>query len=205
MIAAIVLAAVTAFPASGTYTYAIKTAAGKTYSTTIVIASGRDGVTTREAFGAPTPTATTEQHFDSGLHEVSFTARQTGRDLLTITFAESVATYSIGGHTYKLELDAPDCLLVADNVLTSDVMLPSVIRATGAIDCTYVLSTAVQMKKGYVLDAPPKAHPSQAAPGDASIAIDVNGLHQTIWYDAKTLIPDYIDFGEDVGEAVLIR
>jgi hypothetical protein len=204
VIAAVVLAAATAFPASGTYAYAIKTAAGKTYSTTIAIASGPNGVTTHELFG-PAPTATTEQHFDSALHEVSFAAQQPGRDPLTISFAQSKAIYSIGGHTHDLALDAPDCLLVADNILTSAVMLPSVIRATGATDCTYVLSTAVQLEKGYVLDAPSKMHPVQAAPGDSSITIDVNGLHETVWYDPKTLIPDFIDFGEDVGSAALVR
>jgi hypothetical protein len=204
MIAAIVLAAATALPASGTYAYAIKTTAGKTYNTTISIASGPDGVTTHELFG-PTPVATTEQHFDRNLHELVFAAQQPGRDRLTITFAQSRAVYSIGGYTHALELDAPDCILVADNVLTSAVMLPSVVLASGATDCTYVLSTAVQMEKGYVLDTPPKLHPTQAAPGDASITIDVNGLHETVWYDTKTLIPDYIDFGEDVGNAVLVR
>lgn len=205
MIAAIVLAASIALPASGTYTYTITTAAGRHFSTTITVASGPDGVKTDEAFGAPTPVATTEQHFDRGLHERSFTAHQSGRDVLTIDFAQSLAVYTIGNIKRELALDAPDCLLVADNVLTSEVMLPSVILATGAVDCTFVLSTGVQMEKGFVLDTPPSAHPSQAAPGDASIAMDINGLRETIWYDPKTLIPDYIDFGEDVGAAVLVR
>jgi hypothetical protein len=204
VIAALVLAASTALPASGTYAYTIRTVAGQTYNTTISIASGPNGVTTHELFG-PSPIAATEQHFDSALHELSFAAQQPGRDKLTITFAQSKALYSIGGHTHELALDAPDCILVADNVLTSAVILPSVLRATGATDCTYVLSTAVQMQKGFVLDTPPQTHPTQAAPNDASVTIDVNGRHETVWYDPKTLIPDYIDFGEGVGNAILVR
>jgi len=205
VIAILLLAVATTFPAGGSYTYEIETPSGTQYSTTVVITPTRNGVTTHEAFGAPTPTATTEQRFDSGLHELTFAAQQTGGNSLTITFAQSQAVYSIAGRTHLLVLDAPDCLLVADNVLTSMVMLPSVILATGATDCTYVLSTAVQSEKGYVLDTAPDVHPPQAAAGDASITMDRSGLHEIVWYDPKTLIPDYIDFGAGVGDAVLVR
>jgi hypothetical protein len=205
MIVSLLLASAITFPASGTYTYKIETAQNALYSTTITIATSRDGVRTHEAFGSPTPSATTDQRFDAGLHELSFSAQQTGRDHLTITFAQSEAVYTIGGHTARLELDAPDCTLVADNVLTSSVMLPAVILATGAYDCTYVLSTGVQYEKGFVLDMLPSARPAQAAAGDASVAIDINGLHETVWYDPKTLIPDFIDFGKDIGYAILVR
>ncbi len=204
MIAAFLLVAATVFPAGGTYTYEIETPAGAQYSTTVVITPSADGVRTHEAFGVPA-TATTEQRFDSGLHELTFAAQQNGRGALTIAFAQSEATYSINGKTLQLDLDAPDCLLVFDNILTSVVMLPSVILSTGASDCTYVLSTAVQAEKGYVLDVPPNAHPAQAAATDASITMDINGVHETVWYDPKTLIPDFIDFGEEVGDAVLVR
>lgn len=203
MIASLLLVGAVAFPALGTYTYEIDTPAGKTFRTTVAIARAADGIATHESFGVPSM-ATTDQRFDSSLHELTFNANQTGRSL-TITFAQSQALYRIAGKTVSLALDAPDCLLVSDNILTSLVMLPSVVLATGAVDCTFVLSTAVQLEKGYVLDAPPKAHPTRAAPDDASVAIDVNGLHETIWYDRKTLIPDYIDFGETVGDAFLIR
>lgn len=203
MIAALLLAGAVAFPAPGAYTYEIDTPSGKTFRTTVAIARAADGITTHESFGVPA-TATTDQHFDSSLHELTFAANQTGRTL-TITFAQSQALYRVAGKTIELALDAPDCLLVSDNILTSLVMLPSVVLATGAVDCTFVLSTAVQLEKGYVLDAPRNARPARAAPDDASIAIDVNGLHETVWYDRKTLIPDYIDFGEAVGDAVLIR
>ena len=204
VIATLVLAATIAFPAAGTYTYEIETPAGAQYSTTVTVTPTKNGVTTHEAFGMPV-TASTDQHFDSALHELDFAAKQSGRDPLTIAFAQSQAVYSIAGHTVRLDLDAPDCLLVFDNILTSVVMLPSIVLATGANDCTYVRSTAVQSEKGYVVDTPPSAHPAQAAAADASVTIDINGVHETVWYDTKTLIPDFIDFGESVGDAILVR
>jgi hypothetical protein len=204
MIATLLLAAATVFPAAGTYTYEVETPGGAQYSTTIVITPSADGVTTHEVFGVPV-IATTDQRFDSQLHELTFSAQQNGRGALTIAFAHSEATYSIDGKTIRLDLDAPECLLVFDNVLTSVVMLPAVVLATGASDCTYVLSTGVRSEKGYVLDVPPRAHPAQASAADASITMDISGVHETVWYDPKTLIPDFIDFGEEIGDAILVR
>ena len=199
---AMVLAAGIAYPAAGTYTYEIDTPSGKTYTTTVSIATAAKGVTTHESFGAPETTATTDQTFDPELHERSFAARQ-GRNAVTITFSADAAIYHVGSQTIRAPLDVPDCVLVDDNVLTELVMLPAVIRATGASQCTYVVSSRVRSIEGDIVDTPAGSPPARSAKGDAAITVDLEGLHETAWYDPHTLIPDYIDFGANNGFAVL--
>ncbi len=205
MIASLLLAGAIALPAPGTYTYEIDASNGARYSTTVSITREAGGVRTHEAFGAPSVIATTDQQFDSDLHERSFSATQlsTGNSI-TITFSDTTATYRVRGKTFHAPLDDADCVLVEDNILTSAVMLPAVLQAETVPKCVFALSTSVATLNADLISAQ-LVHSPRAAPGDAYVAIQIGGIMETVWYDPQTLIPDYVDFGENVGNAVLIR
>lgn len=67
MLATIALAAV-ALPAPGTYLYAVKTASGASVASNVTIYPTTDGLVTHEVLRTAAPLATTDQHFDAGLH-----------------------------------------------------------------------------------------------------------------------------------------
>jgi hypothetical protein len=193
MLASVLMAAAIAYPTGGTYTYQIQTP-GAEFMSTIVIAPDADGVRTHETFGAPTPIAQTDQQFDSGLVQRSFVASQRGKTL-TIEVSPTAAHYSIDGHSIDATLDHPICTLIDDNVLTSVVMLPAVERATHATQCTFVVSTAPRTIVGQVFTTAPVTHPPQAPASDLAVTAQVGAITEIVWYDPRTLIPDYIDFG----------
>ncbi|MGC2131575.1 MAG: hypothetical protein WA629_15930 [Candidatus Aquilonibacter sp.] len=193
MLASIVLAAAVVLPTPGTYTYRIATP-GATFTSTIVVALAFDGVWTHETFGAPVPIAQTDQHFDSSLTQRSFAGAQAGR-ALTIDISDNSAHYSIDGHNADVPLDHPACTLIEDNILTSSLMLPAVVQASQATQCTFVVSTSPKTIVADVITTPPSTHPAQAAASDAAVTIHLASITETVWYDAETLIPDYIDFG----------
>jgi hypothetical protein len=205
VIASLLLAGAVAFPAAGTYAYEIDTPSGRRFHTTVIISQAADGVITHETFGDTNPIATTVQQFDNSLHERSFAAQQVGGNSLTITFSGALAIYRTAGKVLKAPLDDPACVLVEDNVLTSAVMLPAVLRATNAERCTFAYSTSVRTVVAEVVSAAAGTRPARAAPSDASVTIRIGGVTETVWYDPRTLIPDYVDFGAEVGNAVLIR
>ncbi|MGB6986755.1 MAG: hypothetical protein WBD74_12345 [Candidatus Aquilonibacter sp.] len=206
MIASLLVAGAVVFPAAGTYAYEINTPSGRRFHTTVVIARAADGVTTHETFGDTNTIATTAQHFDNSLHERWFAATQVGSgNSLTITFSGALAIYNTGGKVLKAPLKDPACVLVEDNVLTSAVMLPAVLRTTNAEHCTFAYSTSVQTVVADVVNAPAEARPARAAAADASVTVQIGGITETVWYDPRTLIPDYVDFGAEAGYAVLIR
>jgi hypothetical protein len=188
-----VVAAAIAYPTGGTYTYQVQTP-DAAFMSTIVIAPDADGVRTHETFGAPTPIAETDQQFDSDLAQRSFVAAQHGKTL-TIEVSPTAAHYSIDGHSVNATLDHPVCTLIDDNVLTSVVMLPAVVQATHATQCTYVLSTAPRTIVADLSTTPPATHPPQAAASDLAVTAQIGAITEIVWYDPQTLIPDYIDFG----------
>ncbi len=193
MVAAVVVAAAIAYPTGGTYTYQIETP-DAAFMSTIVIAPDADGVRTHETFGAPTPIAETDQQFDTNLVQRSFVASQRGKTL-TIEVSPTAAHYSIDGHSVNTALDHPACTLIEDNVLTSVVMLPAVVQATHATRCTFVMSTAPRTIVADVFTTLPATHPPQAAASDLAVTAQIGAITEIVWYDPRTLIPDYIDFG----------
>lgn len=194
MLASLVMAAAVAFPAAGTYTYRVATPNAE-YTSTIVIAPGAGGLATHETFGAPAPIAQTDQQFDGSLQLRSFVASQTGKGTLTIDVSPTLAHYSIDGKTADAAVDHRGCALIEDNILTSSVMLPAVVQATHATQCTFILSTRPQTIDADVVTAPPATRPAQAPARDAAVTIHLASITETVWYDPQTLIPDYMDFG----------
>ena len=196
------VAASVIFPAGGSYTYEISTDAGAHFTTTVIVAPQADGVDTAERFGTPSPTAWTDQEFDADLHPVLWTGSKRGDpDVLTIALTALSADYQIGTTTASLGLDDPACYLVQDNVLTFSVMLPAVIRATGASECTLIVSTGVASMVATISTIPPRPRPERAAADDSSVTITFGKIVETVWYDPRSLIPDYLDYGN--ADAIL--
>jgi uncharacterized protein len=204
MFASLMLVAAATFPAGGTYTYQIQTPSAA-YTSTVVIAPAFDGIRTHETFGAPAPLAQTDQQFDAGLAQRSFTATQAGKGTLTIAVSPNSAIYSIGGQTTNVALEHPACTLIEDNILTSSVMLPAVVRATGATQCTFLLSTSPHTVVADVATALPATRPPQAAAGDAAVTMHLASITEIVWYDPQTLIPDYMDFGNGASATLTSR
>lgn len=48
----------------------------------------------------------------------------------------------------------------------------------------------------------PRTRPKDARPDDLRLKVTIGSVIETLWYDPKTLVPDYIDFGRD-GNAKL--
>lgn len=198
------IATAAAFPAGGTYTYKVQ-APSAVYTSTVVIVPGPDGVRTRETFGAPAPLAQTDQQFDAGLAQRSFTATQGGKVVLTIDVSPSSAHYSIEGKTTSVALDHPACTLVEDRILTSSVMLPAVVQATHATQCTFLLANGPQVVAAAVVTAPPATRPPQAAARDVAVTIRIASITEVVWYDPQTLVPDYMDFGNGASATLTGR
>ncbi|HTV93447.1 MAG TPA: alpha/beta fold hydrolase [Verrucomicrobiae bacterium] len=194
MFAALALAAVV-FPAPGTYLYAVKTTSGASVASNVTIARRTDGLVTHEVLRTTTPLVTTDQRFDAGLREVWYAGANSGGPQVTISIAPSSAQLQVAGNTTTIPLDHPACVLVLDNILTSSVMLPSVVRATGATTCTFVAPNAATTVKATIGTTAPSTRPADAAPSDIAMTLQIAGITETLWYDARTLIPDDIDFG----------
>lgn len=111
----------------------------------------------------------------------------------------SSAQVSVSGKTTDVPLDQPACVLVLDNSLTSSVMLPSVVRATGATTCAFIVANGATTVKATVGTTAPSTRPADAAASDLAMTVRIEGVTETLWYDPRTLIPDDIDFGNGGG------
>ncbi|HTU68692.1 MAG TPA: hypothetical protein VMF11_00095 [Candidatus Baltobacteraceae bacterium] len=204
MLVALLLSTVVAFPADGTYTYHLQTPTAQFTSAIVITSAPGGGTITHEAFSGSGLEATTDQRFDAQLHPVSYSGGNIGRPLVTITFSAASAVYDFDGHSGSVALDDSACVLVEDNVLTFSVMLPAVLRATGATQCILLL-TAPRALAATVSDASPPVRPPSVPGGDASATIHFGAVTETIWYDPRTLIPDYLDFGAGATATLTAR
>ncbi len=193
MLVSVAIAAAVAFPAGGTYTYAIATP-GAAFTSTIVIAPSADGIRTHETFGAASPMVETDQQFDDDLGERSFVALQNGKTL-TIDVSPTEAHYAIEGNSADTALDNPACTLIDDNILTESLMLPAIVQATHATQCTFVVSTSPRTIVADLSTSVPATRPAQVPPSDLAVTVHLGPITEIVWYDPRSLIPDYMDFG----------
>jgi len=199
MIALLLAATAVISPALGTYTYAVDSLSGKLTST-IVLSARQGGIETHETLSSPN--VQTDQEFDTQLRQLRYQATQ-AFTTLTIDVAPKSAVIAFGGNTAKIALDDAKCVLILDDLLTSSVLMPAVVRATDAQQCTLIGASSGQKVVAQIIPKPNAGRPPQAAAGDAVLAVRIGTVTEKIWYDPRTLIPDFLDFGN--GASATLR
>ncbi len=189
MLLSVLTATAVALPASGTYTYELDAGTRALGTSTIVVDSSSLGVVTQESLAVGAIRATTMHRFDSALRLVHYEAQNAGGPRLTIEITATSATLSAADNAAQVALDHPACLLMGDNTATAALMLPAIVRATGADHCTF-LTTNGQKIDATISTATTVTRPAEVPAGDAGLTLALAGTMQTIWYDPQTLVFD---------------
>ncbi|GAC1387967.1 MAG: hypothetical protein NVSMB31_01180 [Vulcanimicrobiaceae bacterium] len=195
MLAVIALAAALTFPPPGKYLYAVTTASGAETAADVWIYATSQGIVTHEEIRSATPIATTDQYFDEYFHPNWYSGADVRGSQLFIHITRWRARVTASGKTTDVEVDRSRCVLVLDNGLTASVMLPSLVRATGSTFCTFIVASGATTVRATIDTTVPRARPKSAAPNDLAMTVKIGSVTEKLWYDPRTLIPDYIDFG----------
>lgn len=206
MLTAIALAAVI-FPMPGKYMYAVTTVSGAEAADDVwVYATARGIVTHEERRSSAGPISSTDQHFDEALYPNWYVGATDDGAPVYIWPLMSIrgptwARLWVAGKRASVPIEYPNCVLVLDSGLTSAVMLPSLVRATDAHRCTFIARSGAVVGAAIDTDIP-QTRPQDAKASDLALTADIGNIKWRLWYDPKTLIPDYIDLGKN-GKATL--
>ena len=207
MLATIALAALM-FPTPGKYLCTYTTATGAQIAADVWIYATSQGFVTHEERRHFTPIATTDQHFDHSLLPNWYLGAKERREQLFIRVWKSFfegdgAQVMAADKATRILFHYPSgCVLIHDDGLTSRVMLPSVVRVSGARTCTFVTTNGA-MLTATIDTAQTRRRPKEAEKGDLALTVKIGSLTETLWYDPQTMIPDYIDLGPN-GNAKLM-
>lgn len=197
MIAAPPTTAPIVMPASGTYRYTIFSSASTAPigHTTVVVTIDDRGASTNEAFVAPTATARTTSSYDARLRLRAYSGANVGMPPLSIRVEGHDAVMKLGSTEQHIAIAHPACAVVADSLMSAMVMLPAVVNASQATDCTFVVPNAGRAVDAAIVAASP-APPSSALGGhDRALVVRIAQTTETIWYDPHTLVPDDLEAG----------
>lgn len=195
--------------------YAMTRASGAAGAADVSIYVTPQGIVTHEEIKSSLPTTIVDQHFDEYFRSIWYSgANAQGAQIFVRLIRRlrgpSWVEMSAAGKTTNVLIDrsdalidGPSCFLILDRGLSASVVLPALVRSTGATVCSFVDPGTATAVTATIDSTPPRTRPKDARPDDLRLKVTIGSIAETIWYDPKTLIPDYVDFGRD-GSASLV-
>jgi hypothetical protein len=196
-------------PPDGTYTYEIHRNDATIATSRIVFSSTDLGVVASEHTVSNSVDATVKTTFDAATFaERTYTADITepaGNEHISATMEGGVATVEAGTRHFSVQaLAGAPTLVVIDNLVSFNVILPAIAKGTSTTSVTLALLDTGQASMGH-LGTSAESPPLTAEPRDVGMTFSVGALAGTIWYDPATLIADEIDFPSQKESIRLVK
>ncbi len=197
-------------PPDGTYVYAATFRGTPIGNSTFTIdgSSVPGTIVVKESanFSVPKYSATTAMHYDAAtLHESGYSADftvGTTSQHTDVTFKPGVVSVAVNpGHGADIAADPSAPLeLLGDNLIASSALVPAIVHATGIKALTLAVLAGGKPLLVTIGAAGNAARPPSVPAGDASLALDFNGLHEIYWYDPTTFVMHDVQIPEQGGE-----
>lgn len=182
----------------GTYHYDIVVNGTSIGKSEIVVASDSHSITVREQATQGQMNAATEaQYAIPDVFLTSYSAEfklPAGSQHTTLLIKPRVMTIQVPGQSVDINADptAP-LMIVADNLVGTNIMIPSILHATGAKAYTLAVLSGGKAFVAKVTSDSVTSRPAGVPGGDISVAVDVAGLREIFWYNAQSFVVDDVN------------
>ena len=186
-------------PPDGTYVYRLSQLGTEVGRSTVTISSTAAAVTVKETVRIdPISAVASTQHDPQTLIETAYSADFNllkGAQHTAVSIQRGVAMVRVDpgqGADIKADPSGP-LLLLADNLVGTNVLIPATLHAVGAKAYTIAVLAGARTVVAKVVAGPSTARPDSVPSGDRSLLVDANGLRVTYWYDPRSYRLDEMD------------
>lgn len=180
-------------PVDGTYHYDIVVNGTSIGKSEVVVSSDSHVITVRERSTQEQVNAVTEARY--AMPGVSLTSYFADFKLpaesqhTTLLVKPGVMTVQVPGQSVDINADpAAPLMIVGDNLVATNIMIPSILHATGAKAYTLAVLSGGKTFVAKVTSDSVTSRPAGVPGGDISVAVDVAGLREIFWYNAQSFV-----------------
>lgn len=196
-------------PPNGTYRYDILVGGSVIAKSTVVVESLGSRLSVRERLHqGSVRVADSAKYAMPSLSLASYSADVNapgGSQHTAVTGKTGSIVVDVPGEHVTITADAAaPLLIVSDNFVGTQIMLPAILHATGAKTFTMAVLAGGKAIVAHVMGSSEELRPGNVPISDAQLAIEVAGLREVFWYDAKTFVVDDIQIPAQNAEVRLI-
>lgn len=139
---------------------------------------------------------------EAGFTTLSYVADVGGKHLV-LTIAGNQAILNGSASSAKIEAAAGAPFLVSDNMAAGFALIPATLAVTGAKQLTLACLCGAFLAVPVTVTGHQAAAAAGVPPGDAALAVGMEGVAATLWYDPRSYVLDRFDLPSQQFSIVL--
>ncbi len=192
------MAAIRALLAEGTYHYDLVVNGASIGKSDVAVSSDAHEMTVRERLTQGQVDAATQATYATptvALTSYSADVKlPSGSQHTTVLVKHGVMTVQVPRQSVDINADpAAPLMIVGDNLVGTNVMIPSLLQATGAKTYTLAVLAGGKAYLAKVINEKVTSRPAGVPAGDSEVAVDVAGLREVFWYHPGSLVVDDVN------------
>lgn len=193
------VAAIGGWVADGTYHYDLVVNGTSIGKSDVVVSSDAHAMTVREQLTQGQVNAVTQATYATPTGALtSYSADvklpSAGSQHTTVLVKHGVMTVQVPGQSVDINADpAAPLMIVGDNLVATNVMIPSILHATGAKTYTLAVLAGGKAYLAKVVNEKVTSRPSGVPTTDSEVAVDVAGLREVFWYNPGSFVVDDVN------------
>ncbi len=190
------VAAIGGWLADGTYHYDLVTNGASVGKSNVVVSSDAHAMTVREQLTQGQVHAATQATYATPTvvltsYSADVKLPSGGSQHTTVLVKHGLMTVQVPGQSVDINADpAGPLMIVGDNLVGTNVMIPSILHATGAKTYTLAVLAGGKAYLAKVVNEKVTSRPAGVSATDSEVAVDVAGLREVFWYNPGSFVVD---------------